>query len=1009
MLKQRECSSRISDKEGAVRREQRISPSLFLSQSYLDAWEDYKRSLSIESFPAWDYIVLTASNAHQAETFRQQIDSRKGFLPARTKFLIIPDEGGLRVGSGGATLSVLKAIREAEPSFSKLRILVIHSGGDSKRVPQYSALGKLFSPVPHVLQDGRSSTLFDEVLISMAAVPGRIQEGMLLLSGDVLLLFNPLLIDYSGRGAAAISFKEKVETGKDHGVYLRGEDGYVRSFLHKQTIDTLRAAGAVNEAGAVDIDTGALIFGVDVLNALYSLISTNGSFDPEKYKAFVNEQVRLSLYGDIQYPFAADSTLEQFYLEKPEGSYSEALTKVRTAVWEALRPFRMKVLRLAPAKFIHFGTTAEVLQLMNRDIADYEALGWRKRVNCSMDRCAGYNSVLSSRAKAGDNCYLEVSYVHSGAAIGEGSVLSYIDIHEGEVVPPGVVLHGLKQINGRFVCRIFGVEDNPKESKLFGHDLLELFSQAEDRNEFWDAGSDQTLWNAKLYPECNCIKEAVAFALKLYKLAEEGKLSQIMEWNNRKSLCEGFNDADPVAILDWNKRMEQLVQLNTIEEMIFEGAPASEVIKQAGKLEKPLSKIQKEWLQTHLTRADYSLRMRLHYYIGTAMKDEGEVMETFRTLQEAILNKTLSGLEENISARIVCDEHEVTLPLRVNWGGGWSDTPPYCNENGGTVLNAAILLNGERPVKVSLKRLSEKKIIFDSRDMDVHEEFDEIAPLQSVGDPFDPFVLQKAALLACGIIPASGSSLKEVLDRLGGGFQMNSEVTGVPKGSGLGTSSILAAACVKAIFEFMGIPHTEDDLYAHVLCMEQIMSTGGGWQDQVGGVTDGIKYITSDPGLKQTIRVEHVLLKDKIMSELNDRFALIYTGQRRLARNLLRDVVGRYVGNEPETVHALNEIQRVATLMRFELERGHIDDFASLLSDHWELSKQIDAGSSNTVLDQILASVDDLLAGKMVCGAGGGGFLQVVLKAGVTKKELQERLESVFQDTDIRVWECEVV
>lgn len=78
------------------------------------------------------------------------------------------------------------------------------------------------------------------------------------------------------------------------------------------------------------------------------------------------------------------------------------------------------------------------------------------------------------------------------------------------------------------------------------------------------------------------------------------------------------------------------------------------------------------------------------------------------------------------------------------------------------------------------------------------------------------------------------------MDCLGGGFQMNSEVTGVSKGSGLGTISIMAAAYVKAIFEFMGIPHTEDNLYAHVLCMEQIMSAGGGWQDQVGGVTDGI-------------------------------------------------------------------------------------------------------------------------------------------------------------------------
>ena len=76
-----------------------------------------------------------------------------------------------------------------------------------------------------------------------------------------------------------------------------------------------------------------------------------------------------------------------------------------------------------------------------------------------------------------------------------------------------------------------------------------------------------------------------------------------------------------------------------------------------------------------------------------------------------------------------------------------------------------------------------------------------------------------------------GVALDEILTRLGGGFEMHSEVTNVPKGSGLGTSSILSAACVKAVFEFMGISYTEEELYAHVLVMEQIMSTGGGWQD----------------------------------------------------------------------------------------------------------------------------------------------------------------------------------
>lgn len=156
-------------------------------------------------------------------------------------------------------------------------------------------------------------------------------------------------------------------------------------------------------------------------------------------------------------------------------------------------------------------------------------------------------------------------------------------------------------------------------------------------------------------------------------------------------------------------------------------------------------------------------------------------------------------------------------------------------------------MNGELPVEVTLEKIPEKKIVFDSRDMDVHGEFETIEPLQKTGDPYDPFALQKACLLACGIIPVHGGDLAKILTRIGGGFEMHSEVTNVPKGSGLGTSSILSAACVKAVFEFMGIEHTESDLYAHVLAMEQIMSTGGGWQNQVGGVVNGIKYITSEP------------------------------------------------------------------------------------------------------------------------------------------------------------------
>ena len=1005
-------------KENIFEENKESQSSLFLAQSYQDAWADYSRALKKERFARWDYVVLTASNEEQAEGFREQIKFRReeGFLPVQTKFLILPDPEGKRVGSGGATLNVLRAIAEEEKSgdFSGKKILVIHSGGDSKRVPQYSALGKLFSPVPHKLPDGRTSTLFDEFMAEMSGVAGRIREGMVLLSGDVLLLFNSLQIDFPGRGAAAVSFKENVETGKNHGVFLMGKDGNVKKFLHKQTTVTLRQQGAVNQHDAVDIDTGMVIFSTEMLHSLYSMISNDGIFDAEKYKMYVNEKVRLSLYGDFLYPLASDSTLEAFYEEKPEGDFCQELTDARKVVWELLRPYRMKLLRLSPAKFLHFGTTREILKLMTEDYKRYQLLGWKNQVNSSLkssDKIAALNSVCSVNAECGEDCYLEVSYVHPGSKIGNRVILSYIDIH-GETIPDEVVLHGLKQRDGQFVVRIYGIHDNPKTSITesdcpFLEGTLQEFMKKNGikEEELWSEEEPKTLWTARLYPICTTIAGAVDAALNVYALVKgEG---DVPSWRNSKrtSLCSGFVQASPKALLDWQTRMHELVKMDSLEKVIRDGGTLKDA---EGLLQKPyLTKIQKEWLDRHLARGDFSNNIRLHYYIGNLLNStEGEkyIDKCFAEIGDKILQGTLEVIQLHDECRIQKEEHTVCLPLRVNWGGGWSDTPPYCNENGGTVLNAAISLNGDLPVKVTLRKLDEEKIIFDSRDMDTHGEFIEIEELQNCSDPYDPFALQKAALLVCGIIPVQGYELREILHRLGGGIFMSTEVVNVPKGSGLGTSSILAGACVKALFEFVGIPYTQEDLYDHVLCMEQLMSTGGGWQDQVGGLSSGAKYITAAPGMHQYPKVKNLELSQKTKDELNERFALIYTGQRRLARNLLRDVVGRYMGNEPDALYALSEIQKVATLMRFELERGNVDGFAELLSRHWELSKKLDSGSTNTCIDQIFAVIEDLTDGRMICGAGGGGFLQVILKKGVTRAILEERLNEVFQDSGVNVW-----
>ena len=78
--------------------------SLFLRQSYLDAWEDYKRTMNRTDFPVWDYVILTASNEAQAESYRRQIALRvsKGLLTDRSHYAVLPDPDGLRMGSGGA-------------------------------------------------------------------------------------------------------------------------------------------------------------------------------------------------------------------------------------------------------------------------------------------------------------------------------------------------------------------------------------------------------------------------------------------------------------------------------------------------------------------------------------------------------------------------------------------------------------------------------------------------------------------------------------------------------------------------------------------------------------------------------------------------------------------------------------------------------------------------------------------------------------------------------------------
>ena len=959
--------------------------TLFLRQSYADAYSEYIRSLTMEEYPVWDYIVLTAATPAQADSYRAQIDYRRagGKLPRNTQFLVIPDKGGERVGSGGATLSVLREIAKHRCSndFSGLKFLVIHSGGDSKRIPQYSACGKLFSPVPRRLADGRRSTLFDEFLIGMTGIPARMRDGMLVLSGDVLLLFNPLQMEFYTSGGAALSFQKDVETGKNHGVFLGNGDGYVEKFLHKQSPDTLMSQGAVDPLGNVDIDTGAILLSSEVLNDLFALIESDQGYD-----AFVNSRARLSFYGDFVYPMAASATLEDYLSQAPEGEMTEELLACRKVLFPILHRYPMRLIKFSPAAFIHFGTTAELLRLLTEEIEHYRYLDWSGAVtsNVKSTRYAISSSYIAEGVTIEDGAYIEDCYLSSHVTVGSGAIVSGLKLSYGNI-PPKTVLHGLKLTDGRFVARFYGVDDNPKQAFRFGKPI------------------DTDLWTAPLFPVRDTMQEAADAAL-------EGILDDTCI-----SLSESFAKADMEAILPYQDYLRGEINSARLIEGISQRRPTEEIIAD---LKTDFNAKLAKLLEQKAKSADFSLKIRL--YDALSRLAEGDESNRYASLYlNAIHEEVLTGSLNNDlfdpHCKIVEDYVKVNLPVRVNFGGGWTDTPPYCLENGGAVLNAQVTLDGRRPVEAVLRRLDTPIVRLTSADYGSSKDFTDLDALCSCKSPADPFLLQKAALLGCGVLPyqsfasANTPSLSALLERLGGGFELSTRVIDIPRGSGLGTSAILAGACTQAIAKFFGLSICGDQIYQRVLMIEQIMSTGGGWQDQVGGIAPGIKYIETAPGSHQEIRVNPLNISPQTLDELNRRFCLIYTGQRRLARNLLRDVIGRYIAGNPQALDALTTIRDLATTMRDALERGDVDCFAKLLSRHWEASKALDSGSTNTCIDQILLSVEDLIDGQMICGAGGGGYLQVILKKTATPEDLEARLYSVFGGSGVRVQRCAIL
>lgn len=1008
----------------------------FFAQSESDALRDFEDSCRQVRDVGWDWIVLTAASAHQAETYRIQLEKRRAEhrLPLHTRFLVVPDFEDRRIGSGGATLNVLRELSELQGAAQifEQRILVIHSGGDSKRIPQYSACGKLFAPVPRVVSGGYVSALLDELLMSAVNVPSRAGHGILILPSDTKLLFNAVQLDLFSCDAAGLSMKAPVSVGQEHGVFVPGVHSFdhrnpnVSLFLHKQPESVLRQHGAVDVSNRVDIDTGCIWLGKRVVRALYGLISnTDGHIDDARFRQFVNPKVCLNFYADMVYPLAEDSSWTAFEQEAPENGFSRELEACRRMLWDTLHPFRLSLVRLVPSQYIHFGMTHEMYDLYVRDMDSYPYLSWSRRIHTDAESGTVLNSIVEHSRMVGDEAYIEHSRVVD-CSLGEGVILSHVDLCHVRV-PPFVVLHGLRQTSGRYVCRIYGIHDNPKSSKessFLGGTLSKLLAlTGVSEHAIW-GGSFASLWHARIYPVCDSMSEAVQSALALYDILSGTASDQTVEaWKKaeKTSLAESFLHADIEALLKRQDEIQAEVEMKRFMSGIRSGQSLGACLDVLGASQLDKNRCLDEILSSARTETfPYNMRLFLaasrfcqrHPSPQSALLAQLYEDEAYACIRACVIEETYSrfGIRPSDAVHFVRDVVTTELPVRVNFCGSPSDAAPYCLEYGGTMLDGTLLLKGRKPVRVTVRRLSEPCIRFGSLDQACHETYTDLDAIRHCGDPGDPHALHKAVLVASGLVPLcdDGMCLAALCEKLGGGLELLTAVD-VPKGSGLGTSSILAAAALQAVHASLGLDVTDEMIYAQVFLVEQLMHTGGGWQDQVGGLTPGIKYFSSRPGQYQKIDIEHLDLSPAIFEELNARFCLIFSGQRRLARNVLREEMNQCIAHEPVALDTILKIQESCAVMRFYLLRGDITAFAHHITRQFELVKTLDKGASNTYIEYIFQSCRDLLDGWSVCGAGGGGFLQVILKKGVDKQRLAKRIQETFIDCGVEVWDCTLI
>ena len=299
-------------------------------------------------------------------------------------------------------------------------------------------------------------------------------------------------------------------------------------------------------------------------------------------------------------------------------------------------------------------------------------------------------------------------------------------------------------------------------------------------------------------------------------------------------------------------------------------------------------------------------------------------------------------------------------PLRLGLAGGGTDVSPYADLYGGLILNATINLYAY----CTIEETEDGQICIDSHDTGVCE-----------AHPVSPSLE----------IDGRASLVKGTYNRVMKDFGLTPSSFRIitwndaPAGSGLGTSSTMVVAILKAFAEWKGLPLGDYEIARLAYEIERIdLGFSGGRQDQYAASFGGFNFMEFLPG--DRVVVNPLKVKRWIQDELEASMILYFTGASRSSAAIIDEQKRNASQGKISAVEAMHRIRESASEMKMAVLKGDIDHFASILNQAWEDKKLMASSITNPMIQEVMdvAISAGAKAGK-VSGAGGGGFIMFVM------------------------------